>query len=172
MNGKNSGNDRASREYSTEWGHLHSPGYEGVVWFKIIPIPKNKGIKHEFLLTWGIWQFRGDTIPYNTEGNCFHHIMIDDGLVSPLALKVSLPCHVIFGNGAPPDENSHELIYGWGLAKPLTAGIYWAHNIFWTLYILGRYFLRKPQKKNTVRCSTCNGSGRIEIPNGNDMDKK
>lgn len=99
--------------FKEEWNHKHPVDHEGLVWIRVVAKPENRGKRHEYVLRWGPWEYRGDysfaDLPYLT----LVHSKRERGTSVPLTFRISPASSVIFGHGEPPDKATTEMHNGW-----------------------------------------------------------
>jgi transcriptional regulator with XRE-family HTH domain len=98
--------------------HHFTPSYTGDVWIRITPTPGQVGVDHRVRLRWGSNQNSFVVERLGTSGRTFALQKNDRDDITFL-VKVDPPAPVDFGEGTPPDGDTHRVPAHW---RPRTSG--------------------------------------------------
>jgi hypothetical protein len=100
-------------EFKPRWDFSHPAPYSGQVWIHVVAKPANRGIPHHYTIRWGPWERKGILNLAGLGSVALVHMKGDDGLSVPIAIQVSPPCYVTFGQGNPLAGPVDDINHGW-----------------------------------------------------------
>lgn len=112
------------RRPAFEWHCSHPTDYVGLIWVRLRPSEENVGQLHKITLRWGPYIKHVELTPVTSDPiSLVHHKTNNDSVI--LHASVNPSSVITFGQGPPPDDDSHNIDEGW----TRTAGGHWPGHL-------------------------------------------